>query len=182
MAPHNAHFIKGVKSDDRTMRLQCSFTLPVMKRNRYHRDRVTTWNIKVEGFSPVFLPYLSLHEGNDHYLIFSNLNYGCPLALCGPTMHVPTLCAAFRVPLPALQCYSLKSLLFSVLHRSICFLFLVGRTWAALLPPLLLSLVDLSIDNMWYYCSAWQWPRGFEKSIPHCSYTMCCFPDNFFSA
>ena len=56
------------------------------------------------------------YERDDHYPTRSKLQYGCLLAMCGPIMPVPTLCAAFWVPLPALHCYTLKSKLFSVLH------------------------------------------------------------------
>ena len=35
------------------------------------------------------------YNGDDPYPILSKLNYGCLLALCGPTMHVATLCGGF---------------------------------------------------------------------------------------
>ena len=36
------------------------------------------------------------YKRDDHYLIGTKLHYGCLLALCGPTMHVATLCGVFR--------------------------------------------------------------------------------------
>ena len=36
------------------------------------------------------------YKRDDHYPICTKLHYGCLLALCGPTMHVATLCGGFR--------------------------------------------------------------------------------------
>ena len=36
------------------------------------------------------------YKRDDHYPICTKLHYGCLLALCGPTMHVATLCGVFR--------------------------------------------------------------------------------------
>ena len=38
----------------------------------------------------------SIYKHDDHYPICTKLHYGCLLALCGPTMHVATLCGVFR--------------------------------------------------------------------------------------
>ena len=46
------------------------------------------------------------YNRDDHYPILSKLNYGCLLALCGPTMHVAMLCGGFWTILFLLSVHS----------------------------------------------------------------------------